>query len=357
MPELRTKIYTSGDTLPERLMEDNYFHSPQFFALCQQTPRHRPYMVTIETDDGQVMAQMLAVVRYRSSWFPPYYYMHCRIMGEGVYGPLQPPPIPLQKEGGTSDLTISSPSGEVGEASPSPEKAEIFGQLLKALTAKLGPRMLYVEMSHLSQKMFGYRQLRDNRYFPVRWMSIHNSLHSRMPEERINQQMQQRINTAYKRGVVTDEVKDEADFKEFIKLLRHHNWLKPKRYIPADEFFRQLHEQPDNSRLFVTRYKGHIVGCSAVVYSHHQAYLWYAAYRRKTYAIVHPRELTIWHAIKDAHSRGYEHIFFMDVGLPFRKNKFRDFILRFGGKPVSTYRWFRCSIKWVNSLLSWIYRD
>jgi hypothetical protein len=45
------------------------------------------------------------------------------------------------------------------------------------------------------------------------------------------------------------------------------------------------------------------------------------------------------------------------VGLPFRKNTFRDFILRFGGKPVSTFRWFRCSIRWINSLLKWIYRD
>ena len=333
MPQ--TRIYTTGDTLPEGLMDSNFFHSPQFFALCQQTPRHRPYMVTLADDDGNLMAQMLAVVRYRSSWFPPYYYMHCRILGEGVY---------------------KETSGEA------------FEQMLNALTAKLGPRMLYVEVSHLSHKMFGYRQLRAARYFPVRWMSIHNSLHSRTPEERISASMQQRINNAYERGVITDEVKSEDDFKEFMKLLRHHNWLKPKRYIPADEFFHSFSglppvdakekiQLPDDGRLYLTRYRNRVVGCSAVVYSNHQAYLWYAAYRRKSFAWVHPRELTIWHAIKDAHSRGYEHIFFMDVGLPFRKNKFRDFILRFGGKPVSTYRWFRCSIKWINSLLSWIYRD
>jgi len=333
MPQ--TRIYTTGDTLPEGLMDSNFFHSPQFFALCQQTPRHRPYMVTLADDDGNLMAQMLAVVRYRSSWFPPYYYMHCRILGEGVY---------------------KETSGEA------------FEQMLNALTAKLGPRMLYVEVSHLSHKMFGYRQLRAARYFPVRWMSIHNSLHSRTPEERISASMQQRINNAYERGVITDEVKSEDDFKEFMKLLRHHNWLKPKRYIPADEFFHSFSglppvdakekiQLPDDGRLYLTRYRNRVVGCSAVVYSNHQAYLWFAAYRRKSFAWVHPRELTIWHAIKDAHSRGYEHIFFMDVGLPFRKNKFRDFILRFGGKPVSTYRWFRCSIKWINSLLSWIYRD
>ena len=332
-----TRIYTSGDTLPEGLMEDNFFHSPQFFALCQQTPRHRPYMVTLVDDDNNLLAQMMAVVRYRSSWFPPYYYMHCRIMGEGMY-----------KE--------------------SCNEATAFDEMLKALTSKLGPRMLYVEVSHLSHKMFGYRQLRAARYFPVRWMSIHNSLHSRTPEERITSALQLRIDNAYERGVITDEVKSEEDFKEFMTLLRHHNWLKPKRFIPADEFFHSFTSlpptndkatvtMPENGRLYLTRYHNRVVGCSAVVYSNHQAYLWFAAYRRKSFAWVHPRELTIWHAIKDAHSRGYEHIFFMDVGLPFRKNKFREFILRFGGKPESTYRWFRCSIKWINSFLSWIYHD
>lgn len=350
------RIYTSGDTLPEGLMKDNFFHSPQLFALFQQTPRHRPYMVTLFDDNGSLLAQMLAVVRYRSSWFPPYYYMHCRILGEGVYN--------IEH----STLNIEQSAAQKNDQQENVQCSTLFEQMLQALTSKLGPRMLYVEVSHLSHKMFGYRQLRAARYFPVRWMSIHNSLHSRTPEERITPALQQCIDNAYARGVVTDEVKNEDDFKEFMKLLRHHNWLKPKRYIPADEFFYSFSGLPkkadketiqlsDDGKLFLTRFHNRIVGCSAVVYSNHQAYLWYAAYRRKSFALVHPRELTIWHAIKDAYNRGYEHIFFMDVGLPFRKNKFREFILRFGGKPVTTYRWFRCSIKWINSFLSWIYHD
>ena len=325
MSELTTRIYTSGDQLPQALAVDNYFHSPQLFALCQQTSRQKPYMVTVENSDRQVLAQMLAIVRYRSSWMPPYLYRHCRIMGEGIYA---------------------------DDAS----KDELFGKMLSTLTAKLGPRMFYIEVSHLEQKMFGYRDFRANRFFPVRWMSIHNSLHSRTPEERITGQMQRRIDTAYKRGVITTEVESESDLTEFMKLLKHHNWLKPKRFIPSDTFFRGIKEQ-GNGRLYLTRYREHVVGCSAVVYSNHQAYLWYAAFKRKTYVFVHPDVLTIWHAIKDAHTKGYEHIYFMDVGLPFRKNAFREFILRFGGKPASTYRWFRCSVKWINSLLSWIYRD
>ena len=326
--ELVTRIYGGHDQLPAGLMEDNYFHSPQLYALYSEAPKHRPYMVTVETTDGRVVAQMLTIVRRKVSWIPPYLYRQCRIMGEGAY--LQPEYLPLSKD-------------------------ELFGMMLSTWTRKFGPNMLFIELSNLSQKMFGYKQLRENRFFPVKWMSIHNSLHSRTPEERISKKKQKRIDRAYKRGAVTDEVRTDADLQAFSKLLRHHNWLKPKRFIPKDEFFLGMKRQ-GNTRLFVTRYKEHVIGCSAVVYSQQQAFLWYAAYRRKSYAFVHPEELTIWHAIKDAHARGFQHIYFMDVGLPYSKNSFRDFILGFGGKPVSTYRWFRCSLKWINSLLSWIYR-
>ena len=329
MTELVTRIYTTGDQLPDRLMEDNYFHSPQLFALCKDAPRHRPYMVTVETTDGRIVSQMLTIVRRRVSWLPPYLFRQCRILSEGAYAPDEQ--LPLSKD-------------------------QLFGMMLTAWTRKFGPSMLYIEVSNLSQKMFGYKQFRDNRFFPVRWMSIHNSLHSKTPEERISKKKQKRIDRAYQRGAITEEVKTDDDLKAFFNLLKHHNWLKPKRFIPNSEFFLGMRKQ-GNTRLFITRYKDHIIGCSAVVYSQRQAYLWYAAYRRKSFAFVHPDELTIWHVIKDAHERGFEHIYFMDVGLPYSKNSFRDFILGFGGKPDSTYRWFRCSLKWINSLLSWIYRD
>ena len=283
-------------------------------------------MVTVETE-GRHVAQMLALVRTRTSFFPPYLYRHCQILGEGIY---------------TEDAPLP--------------RNELFGLMLHALTSRLGRWLLYIEVSHLSQKMFGFRELREQKFFPVRWMSIHNSLHSHAPEERISRRMQQRIDSAYLRGVVTNEVKTDEDFEAFFRLLKHHNWLKPKRYIPDQRFFRRMHEQ-GSAKLALTRWHEHVIGCSATVYSHGQAYLWYAAYKRKSYAKQHPDLLTIWYAIKKAHQEGCQHIYFMDVGLPFRKNAFRDFILRFGGKPTSTYRWFRCSISWINRLLSWIYRE
>lgn len=325
MNGLTTTIYRKSQELPE--MEDsNFFHSRRLMEIVEKTPRQKPYMVVTTDESGCVVSHLLGVMRFRPMWLPPFLLVHCRVLGEGAYS---------DSQYSVDDLL-----------------EEMFTHLMHVMSNKT----LYVEVSNLSKKMLGYRQLRQLGFYPVNWMSIHNSLHSHAPEERITPRLQKRIDTAHQRGVHTDVVSTEEDFVAFSKLLRHHNLLKPKRYIPDDIFFRQLMEQ-DNGRLFVTKYHGRVIGCSACVYSNNNAYLWYSAFRRKTYMHLHPDVVTIWDTIKDAYDRGFQHVYFLDVGLPFSRNPFREFILRFGGKEQSTYRWFRFSIKWVNKLLAWIYRE
>ncbi len=326
MSELHVHIYSKGDQLPVMTCH-NFFHSEELFRVCEQTPRMRPYMVVVLSDEGMVQCHMLAILRYRSSWFPPYLYTHCRVYGEGEY-----------------------------EANCDMQHDELFALMLQALTHKLQRWVLYIEVSHLSTKMFGYRRFRQNSYFPVHWMSIHNSLHSHAPEERIGEKIKQRIAHGIEKGVITKMVENEQEFKSFMRLMRHHNWFKPKRYIPDEKFFRCIMEG-QNGRLFITQYHDKVIGCCGCAYSEGNAYMWYSAFKRKSYLWLHPDVLTVWHAIQHSYEYKYNHIFFMDVGLPFRRNSFREFILSFGGKPVSTYRWFRCNIRWINKILSWIYKD
>ena len=342
MNELTTHIYTSNDQLPEGLLCENFFHSRRLFCLSKQTPRHRPYLVTVEAADGTIVAQLLGLVRYRSSLFPPYFYMHCRVLGEGAFR--------------LTDGSEASLYGHQWERNEEENNrlTELFNTMLEALCKRIGRHVLFIEVSHLSQKMFGYRSFRQNGFFPVKWMSIHNSLHSRSPEERIGPRLQKHIDNAIEKGVTNVEVRNDDDFRSFIRLLKRHNWLKPRRYIPADEFFKGIMGSHDG-KLFITKFHEHVIGCSALAFTQGQAYIWYMAFRRKSYASLHPDDVTVWNAIKTAQSLGCEHIYFMDVGLPFRKNCFRDFILSFGGKPVSTYRWFRCSIGWMNRLLGKVY--
>jgi hypothetical protein len=138
--------------------------------------------------------------------------------------------------------------------------------------------------------------------------------------------------------------------------MRRHYWLKVRRYLPDNYFFRGMMET-GHCKLLLTTYKGKTVGCSVVVYSEGDAYLWYSASRRKSFATLHPNAVTYWNTIRYVYKDGCQHIRFMDVGLPFRHNPYRDFILSFGGKEVSTLRWFRISFRWANKLASWLWRE
>ena len=327
MNGLKTTIYRKVEDLPP-LDDANFFHSTRLFQMTRETPRQKPYMVVVTNAEGEVLSHMLGIVRFRTFLFP--LLVHCRVLGEGVY----------YKESGAR----------------SQERDQLFGLMLEALTKALSNRTSYLEVSNLSQKMTGYKQLKQQHFFPVHWMSIHNSLHSHAPEERIGERLQKRIDNARLKGVTTNEVQTEDDFKAFSKLLRKHYFWKPRRYIPDDQFFRNIMSSEDG-RLFVTKYRQRVIGCASIVYSEGNAYLWYSAFRRKSFIHVHPDVMTIWDAMQDCYQRGCDHMCFMDVGLPFQKNPFREFILRFGGKEQSTFRWFRFGIRWINQILSWLYRE
>ena len=113
----------------------------------------------------------------------------------------------------------------------------------------------------------------------------------------------------------------------------------------------------DHCRLYVCRQHGKTLGSGSVIYSDGDAYLWYYAAKGKVNPLLHPKTMLIWHAVKEAHLRGCAHFYFMDAGLPFSRSRSRDFIMGFGGQPVSSLRWFRFSIGCVNKLLSWFYRE
>ncbi len=269
---------------------------------------------------------MMAIVRSRTSWLPPYTYKHCQVIAEGIY------------------------------ANNVNNREELFSLMIDTLLQKLGRSILYIEVSHLTQKMFAYRQFRQRGFFPVKWLNITNSLHSRNPRERLDRRTQTRINKAIQRGTKTSEVTTTDELNAFHNLLRKHNMLKPRHYIPPRQFFEAADRQPYDS-LLLTTYNNRAIGCSMTVFSQQDAYFWYAAYRRKSFHFLYPQLLTIWHALLDAHRRGYRHFTFIDVGLPYRHSSLRELILRFGGKPQSTFRWFRFRIWWLNRLMAYIYRD
>lgn len=323
----RVQIITHSTDLPDIKCRD-FFHSVDLFKILEQTPGSSPYMVIVTDESGRIESHLLAMINRRGSWLPPYLYSIGRIYGEGQY-----------------------------ETENQQEQTRLFELMVQAVTRKFKRKLcLYIEFSNISKKMFGYKIFRQFSYFPIRWMQIDNDLQNKQPIERLSEKMRNRINNLQEAGVTTEEVKNQEDVEAFYKMLKSFYRFKFQRFIPRQKFFEELQRDGEH-KIYITRFKQKVIGGCAVVYSQGDAYLWYLASKRKSFPMQHPHLMTVWHAIQDSHEHGSGHLHFMNVGLPFRKNPQREFILRFQGKPASTYRWFRCSIRGVNRLLNWINRE
>lgn len=322
---MNTDLILHSSQLPD-LSDVDFFHSPVMFHILERTPGMWPCMVVVRDDEGRVLAWLLAQLRRRGAWLPPYLFTQGRVYGEGVYAP------------GT-------------------DRQRLFGLMVGRLTAYLHSRLcFYVEFSDFSQKMFGYKALRRQGYFPVSWMRIHNSLHSLSPALRLSDKTLQRIRHAQEAGLEVRPAADEAEVRLFYRMLRNYYRLRVQRYVPPERFFLEMWESR-RAEVFVTVWQGRIIGGAGMVTSGGEAFLWYVAAKEKRYHRLRPTLLTVWAVIDHAYKEHMRHIHFMHVGLPFRRNRYRDFILQFGGKPVSGYRWFRFTLGWLNSLLSWFYRE
>ena len=332
--ELRVQVFTRNEELPTMVCK-NFFHSIELFQIIKATPGQQPLMAIAFDDNNSVVAHLLACIRRRGSMVPPYLFTQGRIFGEGDYD----------------------------EKLDNAQRDEIFGALLEAITRKFQRRLcLYAELSNVSQKMFGYRHFREQGYFPVSWQEVHNSLQGTPPAERIDAKLLETIRkcTAAKedggQGVITRQITTIDECKAFYKQLRSFYQSKPRNFIPPYKMFAEFIGN-SHVRFYQTEYNGKPIGGCVCVYSNNNVYLWFMASKRKSHTKQHPDAVLLWHAIEQAYLDGCVYFNFMDAGLPLPRSNFREFILQFGGKPVTKYRWFRCSFSGLNRLLAWVCRE
>lgn len=324
MNEARVVTISHGDELPEMVCTD-FFHSSQFFRTLEQAPGIAPYMVIAFDVQKCVVAHMLIIIVTHHSVLPPFFIRHGHVYGEGEY-----------------DINISN-------------KEEIFNtMLLEATRIFRRTKCLYAEYSRLKAKMFGYKLFRRNGYIPIPWQEIHNSLHSAPIEKRLGDKTLQRIKNIQANGVSTRPCNNDIETQRYVSLLKKYFRFKVRRNIPHFKLFQQIQQSGSGVNL-ITTYKNKIIGGCTVLFSNNDAYLWFTASRRKTYPLLRPALMTVWGALTYAQDNGYNHMYFLDVGLPYRSNPYREFILNFGGKPTAKFRWFRFPFTSTNKLLSWIY--
>lgn len=324
---LKLTTYYQGKEIPD-LPGNNTFHSKELFRIYEATPGYTPLLI-VATDNGKTVAKLLAAIRKARKWFPSTFMKQCLVYGIGEYF-LEPPYSKVNEEA-------------------------IFGEILEHLTQEALRSCFLIEFRNLENSMFGYKYFRSNSYFPVNWLRVRNSLHSSLStENRFSPSRIRQIKKGLKNGAKVEETGNAEDIRNFSRMLNHVYSSRIRRYFPNNNFFHymdNLFVHGEQAKIFVVKYKEKIIGGSVCIYSGENAYLWFSGGMRKTYALQYPGILAVWMALKDAHERGYRHMEFMDVGLPFRKHGYRDFVLRFGGKQSSTRRWFRISWRWLNNLM------
>lgn len=325
---LKLTTYHQGSELPE-LPGHNTFHSTELFHIYEATPGYAPIMIVATISDKPV-AKLLAVVRKSSRVFPSSILKRCDIFGTGEF----------------FDSTQ--------------DKEALFGEMLARLTDEALRDSFLIEFRNLENALFGYKMFRQQHYFAIDWLRVRNSLHdSRKFEERLSPSRIRQIKKGFKNGATVKEAHTPEEINEFANMLHRIYSSKIRRHFPDKHFFLQLESQMlkgQQSKIFIVCYKNKIIGGSVCIYSEDNAYLWFSGGMRKTYALQYPGVLAVWQALVDAQQRGYRHMEFMDVGLPFRKHGYREFVLRFGGKEISTRRWFRIRWNWLNRVLMWIYK-
>ena len=327
MKPIRLMTYRNGNAIPT-LPEQSLSNSSELFQVYGQTPGYTPILVVASIDETPI-AKLQAVIRRSVRIFPPSLIKRCEIFGIGEY----------------FNDTYS--------------QEELFGLMLEHLTNEVLKDCFLIEFRNLPTALFGYKHFRRNGYFPINWIRVYNSLHNLSPEERLESKRKRQINRSFKYGVTLQEAQTEEDKKTFLQLLKLHYSSKLRKHFPDTKLFQLLTQGSTTgniSRIFTVKYKNRIIGGSFCMYSCDRAYLCFSFGLRKTFAWLHPNTMAIWAALIDAHQRGYPHFEFIDAGLPFQKVGYRNFILSFGGKQVSTRRWFRFRWGWMNKLFTRLYQ-
>lgn len=319
---IRLATYYHAKDVPA-LPGSNIFHSTELFHVLEQTRGVRPLLL-VAYEGKSPVGKLLCITRRSTNLlrFAEKSYAY----GTGEYFPSSYP------------------------------KEHIFQELLSYFTQQFAEKSFLLEFRNLEEPLFGYRYFRQNGYFPIRWLRVRNSLHHDSLDKWMSTSRKRQIHQGLKNGAVIDVARTETDVQAFFSMLKHYYSPKIHRYLPDIGFFTTLLAHSSHcGRIFIIRYKNKIIGGSVCLFSGEDAYLLFSGGMRKTYPLQYPGVLAVWGAMQYAREHGYAHFEFIDAGLPFKKYGFRDFILRFGGKQMSSRRWFHVRWNWLNRLLTKIY--
>ena len=223
MTPLKMTTYYHGADIPV-LPGKNTFHSKELFLVYEATPGFKPIFI-VASYQGVPVAKLLAATRTDKKLFPPSLVRRCEIYGFGEFL--------------TEDI----------------DKDKVFHEMLEHLTAEALRDAFLIEFRNIESPMFGYKCFRDNRYFPVNWMRVRNSLHGiDRAEARISQSRLRQIRKGLNNGATIKEAETAEEINSFARLLRRVYNTKRQKFFPDKEFFDNIQQiliQAQKAKLFL----------------------------------------------------------------------------------------------------------
>ena len=330
---MRIEIFTKSHELPQ-LIDGPIQHSALMFRSIEGSSVGKPYMLVAYDDTGKEQAHMLMIKKRDIKLIPPVLSVWYSIQGEGAYS----------KE--CRDIR---------------ERETIFAFFLEKIFDIFDFRHTFIEIQNINDARFAYGTLSKHSFVPVRDRRIYISLHSKAPQERLTRPYRSHIRKAEERGVTTRCATNDKEIDEALTLLRNFYRSKTRKRLPdTKSLFKLLHNSDGSlsksAKMFLVIYKERIIGSSICLYEEGRAYLAYSCGLRKRFPLQFPGIMAIWAALSDAYNQGYEHFEFLEVrGLSKLRRSYLGTIGNFGGKEVSTLRWYHFKWNWINNILRWIY--
>lgn len=321
---MRIDIYTRSEELPP-LLPGSIQHSALIFGLLRNSRSSKPYMMVATDEQDNELAHIIIIKRRGIRLFPPAIGSWFTIYGEGTYCP------------------------------NCPNREEIFSKFIDKLFDLFNIFKSRIEIKCIEDPRFAYATLSRHCFIPIRDHRIYISLHSKSPEERLSRSYRSHLRKSKERGATYRRAITPQEIDEGLRLLKNYYRSKIRRPLPSIDVLRGLLAD-ERQRMFIVEHNGKIIGCSMCTYHNDNAYLTFSCGLRKSHALLYPGIVAVWAAIDDARNRGCRHIEFLESRtLIGTRSGYKIFLLNFGGKQVSTLRWYHFKCNFLNKILRTIY--
>ena len=327
---MHIEVFTKGCQLPE-LAVGSVLQSAPIFRAIEGNRHCKPYMLVAYDGNGEELGHLIVIRYSRFTILPPFVKSRYIINGDGVY------------------------------SSRCTDREAVFAKFIEKVLKIAEFHHVYIKAHNIDDSRFAYGTLSSNGFVPMRDRRLYISLHSKPPQERLSRAYKAHIRKAEAAGVTLRRATGDDEINEALIMMKNFYRNKTRKRLPSTEcLYRMLHNDDgtlsDNARMFLVIYKDRTIGCSICLYEKGRALLAYSCGLRKRFPLQFPGIMAIWAAITDADRQGYEHFEFLEVrGLSRLRKSFLGTIGNFGGKDVSTLRWYHFKLGWLNKFLRWIY--